>query len=68
MESTNKDMVLVEAFYKVGRRTRRVYSWIARPGNPCDDTLFEQIERAVEKEFKCGVTYEQLSFRLTEIH
>ena len=65
-----KDLFLVEVFYKSGRRNRRVFSFVsdAKSDNPVPANLWPMIEHGVEKEFKCGVTYECLSFRFTELH
>lgn len=61
-------ILLVEVFYKSGRKNRRVFSFVSRRTNPVPATLFADIEYSVEKEFGGGVTYEQLTFRITELH
>lgn len=62
------EMLLVEVFYKSGRKNKRVFSFVSRRDNPVPANIFDSIEYGVESEFKCGVTYEQLSFRVTGIH
>ena len=65
-----KELVLVEVFYKSGRRNRRVFSFVSdvRSDNPVPASMWPMIEYGVEKEFNCGVSYGCLSFRFTELH
>lgn len=65
-----EEMVLVEVFFKSGRRTKRVFSFVSRRDSevPVPSNIWAMIENGVEKEFGCGVTHEQLSIRFTELH
>ena len=64
----DNEMLLVEVFYKSGRKNKRVFSFVSRRDNPVPSNIYNSIEYGVEREFSCGVTYEQLSFRITEIN
>ena len=63
----DNEMILVEVFYKVGRKNKRVYSFVSRRDNPVPNDLWTNISYCVSREFGCKITYEKLSIRFTEI-
>ena len=47
----NEDKYLVEVFYKKGRKTRRVFSFISKDSIPAPKNIWASIERGIESEF-----------------
>lgn len=62
----NEDKYLVEVFYKIPHKNKRVFSFISRDSAPAPSGLWSYIERGITSEFETSsYKVENLCFKVT---